>query len=88
MLSGIAQYHKDGGVITKDKYGNSITISFPTNSFSYVVERRYQENGQKFFETEYQNGQRHGKKIWWDKNGKKYLEAEFQNGKMINAKYC
>ncbi len=39
--------------------------------------------GEKHWETEYKNGQLHGKYIDWDKNGEKFWEAEHQNGKLI-----
>ena len=80
ILSGIARYHKDGGVITENVCGNPITISFPTNSPNYAVERGYYKNGQKRWKIEYQNGHRHGKYIGWRENGQKYFKAEYQNG--------
>ena len=80
ILSGIARYHKDGGVITENECGNSVTISFPTNSPSYAVEKVYYGNGQKFWETEYKNGLKHDKYTEWHKNGQKRWEIEFQNG--------
>ena len=88
ILSGIAKYHKDGGVITKDEHGNSITISFPTCLPSCAIIRKYYKNGQKWWEAEYQNGQKHGKSIGWHyENGQKRYKREYQKGKLINAKY-
>ena len=87
ILSGIARYHKDGGVITENECGNPVTISFPTNSPSYAVERMYYESGHKAWEKEYQNGLKHGKFTRWYENGKKFWESEWQNGKVINEKH-
>ena len=45
----------------------------------YIL-REYWKNGWLGWKTEYQNGQRHGKDIyWWWKNGNKRWEREYQN---------
>ena len=42
------------------------------------------ENGQKWGEREYKNGESHGKHITWYENGKKSSEREYKNGKQCS----
>ena len=52
------------------------TIFFkPPNIF--VITRWY-ENGKKCWESEYQNGKRHGKITCWHDSGEKYWEKELK----------
>ena len=43
----------------------------------------YYENGNKYWETNYHQGQRHGKDIGWCENGNKWWEVEYKHGKLI-----
>lgn len=86
MLSGIARYHKDGGVIAEDNSGNRITLYFPTKSFNYVIERAYYNTGEKWWEIEYKNGLRHGRNIGWYRDGNIKWEVLCENGKTIGIK--
>ena len=82
ILSGIAQYNKDGGVITKDKDDYPITISFPTKSPNYAIVRYYWDNGSKFWEAEHYEGKPHGKMFEWYRNGNKHWKAEYYKGNL------
>ena len=84
ILSGIAQIHKDGGVMFQSKCGDPITVSFPTQSPTYAMVRAYWENGTKCWEIEYQQGQKHGKNIGWRKDGTKYWEVEYHHGERVS----
>jgi antitoxin component YwqK of YwqJK toxin-antitoxin module len=50
---------------------------------NYVVVRTYYEEGNKEYEAEYQNGEKHGKEIWRWIDGNIQLKLEYQNGKLI-----
>jgi len=80
ILSGIAQYHEDGGVISEDKYNDTITISFPDNNPNKAMVKSYYKNGKKSWKEEYHQGQRHGKSLCWWENGNKRWETEYHQG--------
>jgi len=86
ILSGIAEYHEDGGVINKDEYDNIITISFPDNNPNKAVVKCYWENGNKRREMEYYQGKQHGKDLSWHESGNKNWEIEYYQGKQ-HGKY-
>jgi len=80
ILSGIAVYHEDGGVVSRGECDYKITITFPNQNPNKAIIRRYYENGKKYWEREYHHGQRHGKSLGWWENGKKYWEREYHHG--------
>jgi antitoxin component YwqK of YwqJK toxin-antitoxin module len=81
LLSGLT-YKTGNEIHWNDKNGNPITIEpIDINQNKYII-RRYFKNGQKHWETEYQNGKRHGKSINWYESGNKWFEAKYQNGKL------
>jgi len=43
-------------------------------------EAGYRPNGQKYWETPFVNGKRHGIETWWYENGKKSSEYKYVNG--------
>ena len=43
---------------------------------------RYHKNGNKSWETTYQNGKLHGESIHWYESGHKLLKREYQNGQL------
>ena len=43
----------------------------------------YYPNGNKRWQTKFQNGQLHGKSLGWWENGNKWWQTEYQNGKPI-----
>jgi antitoxin component YwqK of YwqJK toxin-antitoxin module len=83
-LSDIVEYKNPNEIWWKNEWGHKITIEFVDNSVSSSVVRRYYENGNNWYEREYQNGQLHGKATWWYENGNKDCEKEYQNGNLIN----
>ena len=56
------------------------TISF--KSLNTFVITRWYDNGNKWWEREYQNGRLHGKSIEWFKSGENCWEEEYQSGKL------
>ena len=80
LLSGLTM--KTGNEIHwEDQYGNPITVEpIDITEHRYVVRWCY-ENGNKWWEEEYHQNQRHGKSIEWYKNGNKRWEEEWKNGK-------
>jgi antitoxin component YwqK of YwqJK toxin-antitoxin module len=48
----------------------------------------YRDNGQKFWETPYVNGERHGIETWWYENGKKWIESPHVNGDLHGIETC
>lgn len=86
LLSGLTT--KTGNEIYwKDKFDQDITIEIIDIEQEEYIVRTYYENGQKWWETEYRNGQRHGKDIGWYKNGQKYREVEYKNDKLVRSDY-
>lgn len=80
LLSGLT-YKVGNEIYWYNEYNEPVTIEFiDTESNKYIV-RRYYSSGQKYCETEYKNGQRHGKIIGWYKSGQKHWEDEYQDGK-------
>jgi antitoxin component YwqK of YwqJK toxin-antitoxin module len=79
LLSGLT--HKTGNEIHwEDEDGDPITVEpVDIEKGKYIV-RYYWKNGNKCWERECQNGQRHGKSFGWYENGNKYWEREYQNG--------
>jgi antitoxin component YwqK of YwqJK toxin-antitoxin module len=79
LLAGLT--HKTGNEIHwENKYGIPITVEpVDIEKGKYII-RHYWKNGNKHWEEEYQNGQLHGKFIWWYENGNKNWEQEYQNG--------
>ncbi|MDP7038543.1 MAG: toxin-antitoxin system YwqK family antitoxin, partial [Myxococcota bacterium] len=51
------------------------------NDKGYMKHIAWHENGQKQFEVEFVNGERHGAETSWWENGKKQSEGELVNGK-------
>lgn len=85
LLSGITT--KTGEEIHwKDEYGRNITVELVDIKTGKYIIRYYYKNGQKDWQTEYQNDQAHGKHIVWYRNGQKQFEMEYSNGQM-NGKY-
>jgi antitoxin component YwqK of YwqJK toxin-antitoxin module len=81
LLSGLT-YKIGNEIHWEDRNGNPITVEpINTEENKYIV-RYYWENGNKWWEYEYQNGQLHGKWIAWYKNGNKRWEREYQNGQL------
>ena len=79
LLAGLTT--KTGNEIHwQDEERESITVEPIGISKEKYIVRRYYKNGNKEWEEEYQNGQRHGKSIEWDENGNKLWEHEYQNG--------
>jgi antitoxin component YwqK of YwqJK toxin-antitoxin module len=62
--------------------GDPITVEpVDIEKGKYII-RHYWKNGNKCWGKEYQNGQLHGKCIWWYEDGNKWWESEFQNGQL------
>jgi antitoxin component YwqK of YwqJK toxin-antitoxin module len=78
LLSGLT--HTTGKEIHwEDKFGDPITVEpVDIENCKYIV-RHYYKNGNKYWEEEYQKGQKHGKSFGWHENGNKYWEHEYQN---------
>ncbi len=82
ILSGIAKYHKDGGVISRDKHNRPISILFSDKDSSKVIIREYHENGNLWWKKEYHQGQLHGTSKRWYKNGKLRWEENSHQGQL------
>ncbi len=80
ILSGIAKYHEDGGVISEDEYNEPISISFSDKDSSKVVIRKYYYNGKLRRERNYHQGQLHGVSKGWYSNGKLWCEYNYHQG--------
>jgi antitoxin component YwqK of YwqJK toxin-antitoxin module len=76
-----------------DKPEEEIVSSFPNGTPSLinyykwygdskmiVKEVRYYQNGEKQYEGEYKNGEKHGLWVSWFENGEKWSEANFADG--------
>ncbi len=63
LLSGVTTYHPDHPkeIIWEGKNGNAITIELIDAEQEKCIVRKYCEDGQLYWEAEYQNGQSHGK---------------------------
>jgi antitoxin component YwqK of YwqJK toxin-antitoxin module len=72
----------------QDKYGIPITIKLIDIKQERYIIRYYHRNGQKYWESEYQNGQLHGKYIRWYRNGQKHWEKEWQDGQQHGKTTC
>jgi hypothetical protein len=75
-MSGLT--HKTGNEIHwEDEQGEPITIEpISVAECKYVV-KYYYDNGQVERETNYHQGQQHGKNIRWYENGQKYWEINY-----------
>jgi antitoxin component YwqK of YwqJK toxin-antitoxin module len=79
LLAGLT-YKTGDEIHWEDEDGDPITVEpVDVEKNKYIV-RCYWKNGNKWWEDEYQNGQRHGKSIKWHENGNKLWEREYQNG--------
>ena len=80
LLSGLTT--KTGNEIHwQDERGDPITIELVDVSKEKCIIRTYYSNGNKQYETEYQNNKCHGKETLWDKNGNKLWERNYRNGR-------
>jgi len=80
LLSNLTTRKNDKEIWWEDENGYKITVE-PVDIVEekYIV-RGYYINGNKWWEAEYQNGQKHGKSIEWYENGKLHRVSEYQNG--------
>ena len=84
LLAGLT-HRTNNEIHWENEWGYPITVEpIDIEQCKYIV-RRYYDNGQKWWERGYQNGQRHGKNIGWYFNGQKWWEEEWQNGKLIRT---
>jgi hypothetical protein len=81
LLSGLTT-KTNNEIHWQDEDGNPITVEpIDVAECKYVV-RHYYENGQKNWETDYYQDQRHGKDIGWHKNGQVYWESDYYQGQL------
>jgi antitoxin component YwqK of YwqJK toxin-antitoxin module len=81
LLSGLTT-KTNNEIHWQDEDGNPITVEpIDVAECKYVV-RYYYTNGQKEWETNYYQGQLHGKSIGWYKNGQKEWETNYHQGQL------
>jgi antitoxin component YwqK of YwqJK toxin-antitoxin module len=81
LLAGLT--HQTGKEIHwESEDGYALTVEPVDIERNNYIVRHYYENGNKNWEQEYQNGQPHGKYIWWHENGNKGWEYKYQNGQL------